>query len=233
MTNTLRSIDERRRTWLRILLGAGALGATGGNLLRPLPAWGSAEKPKEGVHEASGSLRINGKTATVGTPVQPGDEIETGADGEAVIIIGEHAFLVRDNTKAVLFGGVADQVLQVIAGRMLSVFGEGKLEINTPVATIGIRGTAVYVEAEPNRTYACVCYGKADIGHAVSGRTLETISTHHHESPRYIYAPGAAKVIEEAPVINHTDKELVMLEWLHWRRPPFYDEFKNNKDGGY
>jgi hypothetical protein len=46
---------------------------------------------------------------------------------------------------------------------MLSVFGPEKLTIDTPLATNGIRGTGVYVEITPYRSYVCLCYGQADL----------------------------------------------------------------------
>lgn len=51
----------------------------------------------------------------------------------------------------------------------------------------------------------------------------ETVSTTHHDAPRYVYAHGEMpiKMIEQAPVVNHTDAELTMLEALVGRKPPF------------
>jgi hypothetical protein len=47
------------------------------------------------------------------------------------------------------------------------------------------------------------------------------VRTKHHDQPRYIYPKGAPRMIENAPVINHTDAELVMLEALVGRKVPF------------
>ena len=51
----------------------------------------------------------------------------------------------------------------------------------------------------------------------------ETVQTTHHDAPRYVYAQGEMpiKMIAVAPVINHSDTELVMLEALVGRKPPF------------
>jgi len=49
----------------------------------------------------------------------------------------------------------------------------------------------------------------------------ETVRTLHHEQPRYIMAQGAPQMIMPAPVVNHTDAELVFLESLVGREPPF------------
>ena len=52
-------------------------------------------------------------------------------------------------------------------------------------------------------------------------KAAETVRTKHHDQPRYVYARGAPRMIEKAPMINHTDAELVMLEALVGRKVPF------------
>jgi len=91
----------------------------------------------------------------------------------------------------------------------------------TPTVTIGIRGTAVYVEVEPQRTYVCTCYGEAVLEPVGDASARETVRTTHHEQPRYIYAKGAPKMVTPAPMLNHADAELEMLEALVGRKPPF------------
>ena len=49
----------------------------------------------------------------------------------------------------------------------------------------------------------------------------ETVRTTHHEQPRYIMPKGAPQMLMTAPVINHTDAELSMLESLVGRSVPF------------
>jgi hypothetical protein len=86
---------------------------------------------------------------------------------------------------------------------------------------IGIRGTAVYVEAQGERSYVCTCYGEAVLEPRADPQARETVRTMHHEQPRYIMAKGAPQMMMRAPVVNHTDAELEMLESLVGRRPPF------------
>jgi len=45
--------------------------------------------------------------------------------------------------------------------------------------------------------------------------------TERHDAPRYIYASGE-QLIVKAPMINHTDDELFMLEALVGRMPGFF-----------
>lgn len=173
---------------------------------------------EQGVRRASGEVRVNGAPARQGTPVRPGDFITTGPDGEIVFVNGRDAMLVRRSSSLTL---VADG-LRAVTGAVLSVFQSGQpRRIETATATIGIRGTGVYVEAEPERTYVCTCYGEAVLEARGDPAARETVRTNHHEQPRYIMASGAPQMLMRAPVVNHTDAELVMLESLVGRQPPF------------
>jgi len=147
-----------------------------------------------------------------------GNDLVTGGDGLAVFAVGQDAFLVRRNTRVSWFAAG----LRIVTGAVLSVFQPGRRkEIRTGTAVIGIRGTGIYIEAEPQRTYACTCYGTAELQPLADPAARETVRTRHHEQPRYIMAAGAPQLLVRAPVINHTDAELTMLEALVQRRPPF------------
>jgi hypothetical protein len=107
-----------------------------------------------------------------------------------------------------------------VTGKLLGVFGSGgERRLVTATATIGIRGTGAYIEAEPTRTYFCLCYGTAEVA-ATLGGARESYTTRHHESPRYIYGDKRSRAIVPASVANHTDSELIMLESLVGRSPP-------------
>ena len=60
----------------------------------------------------------------------------------------------------------------------------------------------------------------------------ETVRTTHHEQPRYVMARGAPQMLMRAPVINHSDAELVLLESLVGRKPPFL-ALPGYRPGGY
>mgnify|MGYP002633297096 CR=1 FL=1 len=183
-----------------------------------------------GVQEFTGDFRINGVTARIGQIVKPDDVATTGPNGSAIIIVGQHAFMLREDSEIEFYpeyfsedeDGTVSGTLKVVSGAMLAVFGKtNNTKITTPLATLGIRGTGCYVESRPERTYACVCYGRAEIISTQTGDVLETVTTNHHDSPRYIYPSGAATLIEKAPVIDHTDVELRLLESIVRRKPPF------------
>jgi hypothetical protein len=184
-------------------------------LVRDALAQGRLEK---GVWRLRGDVHVNGATAQQGGELRPGDTVRTQPGGEIVFVAQRDAFIVRGDAEISL---VANG-LRVVTGAVLSVFAPGeRKEIRTSTAVIGIRGTAVYIEAEPSRTYACTCYGQAVLAPIGDPSASETVNTTHHEQPRYIMASGAPQMFMPAPVLNHTDTELILLESLVGRQPPF------------
>jgi hypothetical protein len=47
------------------------------------------------------------------------------------------------------------------------------------------------------------------------------VKTTHHEQPLLLTAPGGTLRADPGPFRNHTDAELIMLEELCGREPPF------------
>lgn len=209
---------RRRREWLKRALLSGAA--------MPLllqEALGAAKRPS-GMIEVRGEVLINGRSATAGAALKPGDRIATAPGASAVFVLGRDAFLMREKSELLTAGSRAlAGSLRLATGKLLSVFGRGSHSIVTPTATIGIRGTGIYIEVEVERTYVCTCYGLVNLQASKMPEARETVSTTHHDAPRYIYARGESpiKMIESAPVQNHTDAELIMLEALVGRKPPF------------
>jgi hypothetical protein len=237
---TLTGIAVSRRTFLRRLAGGGLALALVPAALRRAAAMGY--KPPEGIYKIEGEVRVNGAIAMVGDPVRPGDVVTTGAESRAVFIIGKDVYLLRADSHLALNAeaaqslklGIAD-VLRIANGRLLAVFGKGRKRLETPTAIAGVRGTGIYVEAEPRRAYICTCYGSVNLIPRAAPSESETVHTHHHEEPRFIYAsPSAAdqnRLIVPAPVFDHTDTELVWLESLVRREPPFVRD--RGGGGGY
>jgi hypothetical protein len=192
--------------------------------LRDALAAGSLEK---GVYRVRGDVRINGNPAREGMDLHGGDVITTGPGSELVFVAGKDAFMVRANSRVELEGVAGALVLnglRILTGAVLSVFTPGQPKtIRTATATIGIRGTGIYVQAEESRTYVCTCYGEVDIASVADPGARETVRTSHHEQPRYVMGAGAPMMLMGAPVIDHTDTELTFLESLAGRRPPFMD----------
>jgi hypothetical protein len=195
----------------RVLLkGAAAL-----FLVRDALAQGRLEK---GVYRLQGEVQVNGAPAQRGAELRAGDTVRAQRGSEIVFVSARDAFMVRENTEVSL---VANG-LRIVTGAVLSVFASGeRKEIRTPTANIGIRGTGIYIEVDPSRTYACTCYGETVLAPASDPSAAETVRTSHHESPRYIMPAGSPQMLMQAPVLNHTDAELILLESLVGRQPPF------------
>jgi hypothetical protein len=166
-------------------------------------------------------VRINDVTAKRGMEVKSGDVVRTGAASEIVFVVGRDAFLVRSDSRLEV-GGAAADLFRLVTGALLSVYQPGaRRTLQARNATIGIRGTGIYVESGADKTYVCTCYGEAEIVPVDDPGAAETVRTRRHEQPRYVLAKGAPQMMMKAPVINHTDAELTLLEWLVGRRPPF------------
>ena len=57
-------------------------------------------------------------------------------------------------------------------------------------ATIGIRGTGLYLESGNARDYFCLCYGEADLASTANPDVRERVVSNGHESPRFIGNDG-------------------------------------------
>jgi len=214
-------MNPDRRILLSRFAAGGALAAVAPFLIRNALAMGDRHYT-QGFHKLEGTVLVNNKPAKQGTLVNPGDKIATGENSLAIFVVERDAFLLRSNSKLEISAvGAAVKTLNLIAGKMLSVFDKGEKKIVVPTATIGIRGTAIYAEADPVRSYLCTCYGTVNIQANSNSSAQETVVTRKHDAPRYIYATGE-QLIVKAPVINHTDEELFMLEALVGRMPGFY-----------
>lgn len=221
-------MQARRRT-LKALAAAGLLGPAGiSGLIRDALAKGEVPV-RTGLQKMRGEVIVNQRVATEGQIIRPGDTIVTGRDSEAIYVIGQDAYLQRELT-TVSFGADALQnLMRVVSGKILSVFGKGAKSIRVSTATIGIRGTGCYIEDEGTgakaRTYFCLCYGSAELTPNAAPQESESYSTTHHDKPMYIHNDmKMAKMMVPAGVINHTDAELELLEGLVGRLPPFHGQ---------
>jgi hypothetical protein len=227
-------IDDSRRALLVSALANGVFVATAllpgirnasaqvlGKVPKPLPKGQS-------FYEVRGAVRVNGQPASRDTRVGPNDTVETGKGAQAIFVVGSEAILLRADTRLEMKGtdALVNQ-LRVLTGAMLSVFGKGNRTVYSPTSTIGIRGTGLYVEAQPDMTYVCTCYGTTDIAASDDPKVTEQVVSAHHDSPRYVLAKAdKGKRIVPAPFKNHSDLELMLIESLVGRTPPFslFDE---------
>jgi hypothetical protein len=190
--------------------------------LAPLrPAFAMAPAGGGTLRQASGPVTVNGRPAGVGTPVAPGDMVAAGAGAQAVFTLGDDGFLLRSDGAVSVGDGPGGRLINLESGRLLSVFGPKAITLKTPHANVGIRGTACYLEARPMVTNICVCYGHAVMTATHAPEKAEEVRTRQHDAPRRIFAPGHDPVMEPYMAVDHTDEELVMLEALLGRVPPF------------
>jgi hypothetical protein len=225
--NPKEEIDDPRRELLVRALTAGLFAATGtAGIIQP--AWGMGKVPKilipgKSIYDLAGDVTVNGHQANMDTKIEATDVINTGHRSHIVFAVGKDAFILRSNSHLEMSGGgVVINALRLVTGKLLSVFGKSKHKMYTPNATIGIRGTGIYIEADPEQSYVCTCYGVVDLFSDKDKNSQETITSHHHNAPRYILSneqPG--RNIRPAPFINHTDLELQIIESLVGRTPPF------------
>ena len=173
-----------------------------------------------GINRLEGTATVNARPAPVGTPVQLGDRIATGRASQAVVVVGSDAFLLRSQTVIEVKGrdGVLSDML-VASGKVLSVFAKKPVAIKAANASIGIRGTGAYIEIDTSSVYFCLCYGEALI--EGPGMADKLVKTTHHEQPLILRDDGGVLRAEPGPFQNHSDAELILLESLVGREPPF------------
>jgi CobQ-like glutamine amidotransferase family enzyme len=93
----------------------------------------------------------------------------------------------------------------------------------TPTATIGIRGTGVYLEATPEVSYFCTCFGATEITSTPTGAMMESVAvaTENHQA-RTIHRDATMGMrIARAGFERHTNEEMARLESLVGRPNPF------------
>lgn len=228
------NLEAKRRTFLVRALAGGLFAAGGllsGNRFAGAQVLGRVPKPLakgQSIYDVTGPVMVNGKLITRDARIGPNDTVQTGKGARAIFVVGSDAFLLRADSRLELKGnGAFVNQLRLITGALLSVFGKGPRYFATPTSTIGIRGTGLYVEAEPGLAYVCTCYGETNIAAADDPSVTERIVSVHHDAPRYVLAKAdKGRRIVPAPFKNHDDLELMLIESLVGRTPPFslFDE---------
>lgn len=216
-------VDESRRQFLLYLLASGAFS--------PLAGCGSGgtqtySRPKEmptdrSIYQMKGDVRVNNVAATLDTLIGSDDVVETFDRSYVIFVVSKDAFILRSDSRMKLPAPVAASSFHLDRGKLLSVLASRRTQITTPSAIIGIRGTGIYVESEPDRSYVCTCYGESELK-TEDQSTREIILSEHHDAPRYILADKSlASRIQPAPFKNHEDIELLLIETLVGRTTPY------------
>jgi hypothetical protein len=236
--------DDPRRQFLLNALSLGVLaGANVAGLFQTSHALGKVP-PKlpqgRSIYKLKGLVTVDGKIADINTLIGPNSFIKTGSNSHVIFVVSSEAFILRSNSQLELGGsGLLVQSMRILSGKILSVFGkrEDTHTITTSTATIGIRGTGLYIESDPEISYVCTCYGHTLVSANADPNVKQDIVTEHHDRPVYVLATtGSKKLIVPAPVINHSDTELALIEELVGRTTPFAvssSGYKSDSGGNY
>jgi hypothetical protein len=183
------------------------------------------------VHELSGSVTLNDFPLTRASALLPGQTLRTGEDGRVWFTLGSDAFFLRPGStlrlQAVSTARPRELVidfLRLVTGALGATFARGmRRSLVTPTATIGIRGTGVYVEASRELTYACTCFGATEIISTPTGSMMESVSvaSENHQARTISRDPVMNMRITRAGLERHTNEEMIRLEQLAGRPDPF------------
>lgn len=240
--NHTHETDDMQRRYFLQCMAAGLLTAMlpAGRLLAAeftAPAQLTAGRS---VYRVSGRAWVNGNRIDAHTRIGPNDTVKTAQGSELVFAVGNHAMLLRGGSHLVMQAEEKSTqespiigLLRLFSGKLLSASRNKGMRITTPSATIGIRGTGVYLEAEPDKTLFCTCYGDVDITASHDPQSKDSVHATHHDRPLIILndaQPGKSirsindpefALPRHAPRLVHSDAELTMLEALVGRTPPF------------
>ena len=101
---------------------------------------------------------------------------------KTILKVENDFYLVRPGTKLRF---VSNQLSEIVQGSLHAVFSKRKkeLKIKIPQGTIGIRGTSIFVDLEPQkkRSYFCNCYGETNL-YGNNGKLLQSTISQGHKS---------------------------------------------------
>lgn len=194
-----------------------SLGAAAGTALL-LPNAHAAQN----INELGGTVFVNRRRASLATAINPGDQVTVAHGGHLVFTIGEDVYRLRGGSSMQLESdsNFVVSALRILTGGLLATFGKGEKTIHTRMATIGIRGTGIYIDNEPSKTYFCTCYGETEL--RVPGVMNQTFTAEHHNAVM-LYTPQGKRpeLHQMAGFEGHTDDELRTNESYVGRSVPF------------
>jgi len=212
-------LNSSRRRFLAVSASATLLG------LMPEFSYASV------IRTMQGQVWVNSVLATLNTVIKPGDIVKTGANSQVIFVIGDDVFKLGARSILRLRynpGFSIVNAMRLISGSLLGVFGkrDGNRVIETQTATIGIRGTGLFLETNPNNTYFCTCYGDTEIITHGSNRQIKPVNAAYHKAYSISRHDAHNTAIASDTMKAHTDDELYYLESLVGRQPPA--SFKSN-----
>lgn len=163
---------------------------------------------------SDGEVLVNGVTLTKETKIKRGDTIETKTSSSVRFNVGADAFMAKSNTKFQLEVVGKRNILNIINGGVMAVFGKGNHAITTSNMTAGIRGTGTFTKVKDGKTYFCTCYGHTD--YMALGKTKDMKATHHN-----MVWITKDKIKPTMSMESHNDDDLRVLEAMVGRKPYF------------
>jgi hypothetical protein len=180
-------------------------------------AWGAGN-----IQKVSGAVYVNDQRISPSAEIRAGDSIVVSHDGELEFVLGEDAYRLGPRSVLTLerAGGGAVSALRLLTGAILGVFGRRhqRLPVHTAFATIGIRGTGVFVSTTPSQLYTCTCYGTTDL---LAGAHNEVFSATHHNAHIVDRHGDGTMTVKASSMQGHDDEQLRRLEAYVGRRPLF------------
>ena len=162
-----------------------------------------------------GDVFINGNSAVVGSSVEDGDIINTEKDSSCEIIFNQgNIFHLEEETLIEIKW--SENRINIKKGAMGSVFSRLKkllpqgdaLNLNTPSASAGVRGTAFYIRVEDeNNTYICTCNGSLDL--SAGNENIKT-ETQYHKAYRFTQ-DGEDIRVSSAGLLYHENEDMDKL----------------------
>ena len=167
-----------------------------------------------------GKILVNGKPLRSRQQIKINDTVQAiGKDSSVEFSIDQDAFKVSNDATITFQGHKRVSSIDVKAGQMLAAFKKGRPRtIKTMNATMGIRGTAIYLDAKKRQTEFCTCYGKTTVYENDHKKSVKKVSATHHY-PLMIKNGKVSKMNPTKP--SHTDNELRKLEAMVGRKPAF------------
>jgi tetratricopeptide (TPR) repeat protein len=223
------AVKRRCSSFLGFMIGAGVLTI----LLFPCPSAAPAETPEQWVARAvsvQGVIELRRVGETLWQPVRlhdafrPGDTIRVSDRSRAnVALLDQSVFHLNANT-TITFRGVQEErtgLLDLLRGAA-HFFSRGprSLEVRTPFATAGIRGTEFFISVEAAQTFLSIFEG-----------TVVTAN----EAGSLMLAGGQSAVAEagKAPVLRIVARPRDAVHWALYYPPVLYvrpEEFPPGPD---
>ncbi|GAB6089999.1 FecR family protein [Spirochaeta dissipatitropha] len=165
------------------------------------------------VEYLEGDVRADGELLNIGDALFPGIQIITGPNGIIEITFGQGNILrVEEDTSLSLNLADPTEGLDIQRGSVAAVFeglqtiGVGparSLNVRTPVAVAGVRGTVFYIKVESqDSTYVCTCHGEL-----VFEDGKYTVRSARHNANRFFREDDRVR-FEEAEELYHDSASL-------------------------